>query len=342
MKLSIIVPVYNMAGDNKLNYCMDSLVNQTISDYEIIAVDDCSTDNSLKILNNYQARYPDKIKVIASKINKKQGGAKNLGLEIARGEWIGFIDSDDWIAYDMYEKLLTKASETNADMVGCDYHLTSEHSMKIGQIVHNNKIEQTGILNKEKYRLLLLDSGSLVVKIYKRDIILGVDSRFPENIFYEDNAIFHTWMLRAKRFEYIQEPLYYYLQHSNSTVHTITKELCNHRMIAGRVMMEEAKRLGYYEEYKEEIDSNFIKLFYVNTLFSLLQSKESGQCKFIRKLGKEMIETLPDFRGNKYYNNIVDKEERKLIDMHMKSTIYMYLYYKALWLYRNTRKKLGE
>ena len=223
MKLSVIVPVYNMASEEKLIWCLDSLVNQTISDYEIIAVDDCSTDNSLEILRDYEKRYPGKIHVIASPVNKKQGGAKNLGLDRAKGEWIGFIDSDDWITPDYYEKLLTLAEETGADMAGCDYHLTDEHSMKIGQVVHNNKKSQTGILTKEKYKSLILDSGSLVVKIYKRHIILDFPNRFPENIFYEDNAISNSWMLRAKHFEYLEEPLYYYYQHDTSTVHTITQ-----------------------------------------------------------------------------------------------------------------------
>ena len=213
MKLSIIVPVYNMAADGKLQFCLNSLVNQTITDYEIIAVDDCSTDNSLEILRSYEKKFPEKVRVIASPVNKKQGGAKNLGLSVAAGEWIGFIDSDDWVTADFYERLLKRAEETGADMVGCDYHLTDEHSMKIGQIVHNNKQSQTGELSKEKYRSLILDSGSLVVKIYRRHIILDYPNRFPENIFYEDNAISNSWMLRAKHFEYIEEPLYYYYQH---------------------------------------------------------------------------------------------------------------------------------
>ena len=207
MKLSVIVPVYNMAAQDKLSWCLESLVNQTLSDYEIIAVDDCSTDGSLAILREYEKKYPGKIQVIVSPVNKKQGGAKNLGLAAARGEWIGFIDSDDWVTHDFYEKLIRRGEETEADIVGCDYHLTGEHSMKIGQIVHNNKKSQTGILTKEKYRSLILDSGSLVVKIYRRHIILDFPNRFPENIFYEDNAISNSWMLRARRFEYLEEPL---------------------------------------------------------------------------------------------------------------------------------------
>lgn len=85
MKLSVIVPVFNMAADDKLKWCMDSLVGQTISDYEIIAVDDCSTDDSLSILQNYKKRYPGKVVVIASPDNRKQGGAKNPGTVCCKG-----------------------------------------------------------------------------------------------------------------------------------------------------------------------------------------------------------------------------------------------------------------
>lgn len=342
MKLSIIVPVFNMASDGKLEYCLESLVNQTVKDYEIIAVDDCSTDNSLEILRQYEAKYSDKFKVIASPVNKKQGGAKNLGLEIAKGEWIGFIDSDDWITKDYYEKLLKKAEETGADMVGCDYHLTGEHSMEIGQIVPNNKPEQTGILDKEKYRSLILDGGSLVVKIYKRGIIFDYPNRFPEGIFYEDNAISNSWMLRAKHFEYIQEPMYYYYQHNASTVHTITKKRCEDRMEAARIMVEEAKQFGFLEEYKDEIESSFTTLFYVNTLFSYMMGVKKQEFSFIKAMGEEMKKTFPDFRNNKYYLTRVHAEERKLIDMHMKSPLYFVIYYKLLWAYRNFRKKIGD
>lgn len=340
MKLSVIVPVYNMASDGKLKYCLDSLVSQTVSDYEIIAVDDCSTDDSLAVLRTYEAQYPDRFFVIASPENRKQGGAKNLGLEKARGEWIGFIDSDDWITPDFYERLLQKAQETGADMVGCDYNLTPEHSMKIGQVVHNNRPEQTGALNKEKYRSLILDSGSLVVKIYRRRIILDYPNRFPEHIFYEDNAIGNSWMLRATHFAYIPEPLYYYYQHDASTVHTITKKRCEDRMEAARVMIREAGQFGFLEEYYPEIESSFTTLFYVNTLFSYMAGVKKKEYGFVKALGREMRETFPGFMENKYYRERVHEEERRLIAMHMKSTIRFMLYYKALWMYRDFRKKI--
>lgn len=340
MKLSIIVPVYNMAADGKLEYCLDSLVNQTISDYEILAVDDCSTDNSIEVLRAYEEKYPEKFIVIASPENRKQGGAKNLGLLKAQGDFIGFIDSDDWVTPDYYEKLINRAEETGADIVGCDYHLTYEHSMEIGQVVHNNKESQTGVLMKDKYRSLILDGGSLVVKIYRRHIIYDYPNRFPEGIFYEDNAIRNSWILRAKRFEYIKEPMYYYYQHNTSTVHTITEQRCRDRMEAARVMVREAKEFGFLEEYYPEIESSFTTLFYVNTLFSYMAGVKKKNYRFVKALGKEMKETFPGFQNNQYYQERVHAEERKLIGMHMKSTMYFMLYYKVLWAYRNFRKKL--
>lgn len=339
MKLSIIVPVYNMASDGKLEYCLDSLVGQTIQDYEIIAVDDCSTDQSLAILQEYEKRYPEKCRVVHSQTNRKQGGAKNIGMSLARGEWIGFIDSDDWITPDFYERLIARGEETGADMVGCDYHLTDEHSDRIGQIVHNNKPEQTGVLDHDKYRSLILDSGSLVVKVYRREIVIDHPSRFPEGIFYEDNALGNSWMLRAKHFEYIEEPLYAYYQHDSSTVHTISVKRCEDRMEAGRIMLREAREYGYLEEYLPEIEYTFASLFYVNTLFTYMQGVRPVRLQFIRRLGREMQEHFPHFRENPYYLERVNAEEKKLISMQLRSSGFFVLYYRLLWGYRNMRKR---
>lgn len=339
MKLSIIVPVYNMVSDGKLEYCLNSLINQTIEDYEIIAVDDCSTDDSYTVLKDYERRFPNKFHAVHSDENRRQGGAKNIGMSLAKGKWIGFIDSDDWITPDFYERLICKGEETGADMVGCDYCLTDRHSMEIGQIVHNNKKEQTGILDEEKYRSLLIDGGSLVVKVYRREIVIDHPSRFPEGIFYEDNALSNSWMLRAKHFEYIEEPLYYYYQHNTSTVHTITQERCEDRMEAGRIMLTEAKKYGYLKQYHAEIEFSYTILFYVNTLFSYMQGVKPVKYGFIKKLGAEMKQNFPNFQENIYYQERVHEEEKKLVGLQMKSTLWFILYYKILWTYRNIRKK---
>ena len=155
-----------MAGDNKLRFCMDSLTSQHLEDYEIIAVDDCSTDNSLEILREYEDKYPGLVKVIHSEINKHQGGAKNLGIREASGDWIGFIDADDWIDPDMYRLMLEKADTTGADMVGCDLTLVSEHTYQVSDNVEKNgNPSMSGVLDHDKKKQLILDGGRLVVKI---------------------------------------------------------------------------------------------------------------------------------------------------------------------------------
>lgn len=339
MKLSIIVPVYNMAGEDKLVYCLESLLKQTVSDYEIVCVDDCSSDESPRILKDYERRFPEKIKVILCTENHKQGAAKNRGIKEAKGEWIGFIDSDDWIAPDMYEKLIERAENTGADVVGCDYSLVTEHTYKVGKICENSRDNQVGTLDTDKKKSLILDGGSLCVKIYRRERIVNDKLWFPEDIFYEDNAIGNSYLVGAKHFEYVKEPLYYYYQHSSSTVHTVTKQRCENRLEASRFMLKEAKDKGYYEELKEEIDYKFIMLFYLNTVFSYVREGKHVNLSFVKEIGRELEKTLPDFRNNKYYVERINEEEKRMVNLQIKNTLLFFIYYKALWLYRNLRRK---
>lgn len=337
MKLSIIVPVYNMVADGKLDFCMQSLLNQTIEDYEIIAVDDKSTDSSLEVLKAWKEKFPEKIKVIASPENRRQGGAKNLGLAVAAGMWIGFVDSDDWVAPDMYEKLLNKADQTGADIVSCDYTLVQERTMDQGKYRHNNSLEQTGVWDIDKRKKMILAPGSMVIKIYHRDIFFQNEIWFPERIFYEDNAIAAITMLYAKKFERVEEALYYYYQHSTSTVHVISEHRCRDRMKASKIYMEECQKRGFYETYKAEIDYKFFELFYKNTLFSYMQGCKKRKLSFVREIKRELLERVPDFLENQYYLQYTDTENKKLIRMHMKSDIYFYVYYQLLQLYRRVR-----
>ena len=118
MKLSIIVPVYKV--EEYLGECVDSLLSQTIDDYEIILVDDGSPDNSGKIADEYAAANPNMIRVLHID-NGGQGRARNFALDIANGDFVGFVDSDDWVTHDMYEKMYARAAETGADVVVCDF-----------------------------------------------------------------------------------------------------------------------------------------------------------------------------------------------------------------------------
>ncbi|MBO4980599.1 MAG: glycosyltransferase family 2 protein [Lachnospiraceae bacterium] len=342
MKLSIIVPVYNMAAEGKLKFCMDSLVGQTLPDhdYEILAVDDASTDNSLEILREYERKYPGKVKVIHYPVNKRQGGAKNEGLKVASGEWIGFIDSDDWVTPDYYEKLLKKAEETGADLVGCDYNLVTEHTFAVGKAVANNSADQTGVLDKEKHKKLLMRPGSMVIKIYRHRVIRDNHLDFPEGIFYEDNCAGPLWSLYFTHFEKIDEPMYYYYQHQVSTVHHITEEKCRDRMRAAELFYEECRKRGFLEEYHAEIEYRFAELYYVITLFSYLSGVRHPRLGFVKELRRGVEECFPKFADNPYYREKTGAEEQKLIALQAKTDLGFFWYYRLkqlIWKWKRRK-----
>lgn len=339
MKVSIIVPVYNMEKDDKLKFCLDSLLEQTIDDYEIIAVDDASSDASPAILKQYEKEYPQKIRTILKTENGRQGSAKNDGLRIAEGEWISFIDSDDWVAPDFYEKLLKKAVETGADVVGCNYSIVYEHTFKVGYIVDNNNISQAGVLDAEKHKNLFNHFGSMVVKIYRRNVIKENDLSFPDGIFYEDNCAGPLWSTYFSHFEFVDEALYYYFQNSESTVHNININRLYDRMTACEILLEEMKNRNKYEMYKDELEYVFTITYFKNTLFSYMLSKHQKGIAFVRELKRKMLGYFPDFTQGKYYE-IPDAEEKRMIDLLMRNTFVFYVYYSALWMYRRKIRKV--
>ena len=340
MKLSIIVPVYNMAAEGKLEYCLDSLLCQTLKDeYEIIAVDDASTDNSLQILREYEKKNPSVIRVISYPDNRHQGGAKNEGIKASRGEWIGFVDSDDWISPVYYEKMIRRGEETGADIVGCCYSLVYEHTMKVGKTVRPDLSDITGDLTPEKRKKYLNNLSSMVTKVYRASLIKDNNLSFPENIFYEDNAAGPVWAMYYKHFEYIDEPLYYYYQHDSSTVHTITERRCFDRLEAGEMMLSEMKKRGFLEEYREEIENIFTTVYFTNTVFSYMRMKKGKKYSVIKHIKKRMLEEFPGFRSNKFYGRFMDDEQKSYTDLMMKNSFLFFIKYSLLWKYREMAGK---
>ena len=339
MNLSIIVPVYNMASDGKLNFCLDSLLNQTYKgEYEIIAVDDASTDDSLSVLREYESKHPGMFKVIESRVNRHQGGARNLGIAEASGEWISFIDSDDWVSPDFYEKLIGRALETGADVVGCCYSLVSSQTFEVGEIARDEFKMASGEFTDERRRDFLNHLSSMVTKIYKSSLIKDNDLSFPEGIFYEDNAAFPIWAMYYKRFEYVDEPLYYYYQHDTSTVHTITASRCADRMEAAEFMLSEIKKRGFLDKYRPEIENIFTTVYFVNTLFSYMRMPHGRKYSVVRTLRKRMLEEFPDFRKNEFYGRYMDDEQKKYVDILMANSFSFYVRYTLLWMYRDLKK----
>lgn len=343
MRLSIIVPVYNMMGEGKLEYCINSLLNQNLpkEDYEIICVDDASTDDSLSLLRKFEKDNPGRIRVVSYPDNRRQGGARNAGIKeafrdiSALPEFIGFMDADDFAHPDMFFFLLRKADDTGADCVGCQYNLTGEHSLKVGKVINVNTPEQTGTATKETRKNLMRRPGSMVIKIYKSEVIRENNLWFPEHTFYEDNAAAPLWMMCFSHFELVDKPLYYYFQNDESTVHVVNMNRLRDRMRMGTLFMDEAAAKGYADLYADEVESHFTLTYYVNTLFSYVQTSKKLKLPFLRELASEMKARVPEFRKNPYYTEITNPEQRKLIDKHMRNVFLFALYYRALRTYRN-------
>ncbi len=217
-KVSIIVPVYN--SEKFLDKCLNSLMAQTLKEIEIICVNDGSTDNSLKILQNY-AQKDERVKIISQE-NKGLSAARNTALKTAIGKYIGFLDSDDFFASDFLEKLYFSAEKENADVA-------------VSNIIRINKEKKENMLiyDKEKiaektddiFKLLTIPKNCYVCnRIYRRDFILNNCLYFKEGVVFED-IIWSTVMAsKAKKAVSVIGANYYYVYNENSIVATTEKD----------------------------------------------------------------------------------------------------------------------
>ena len=232
--ISVIVPVYNV--EPYLHKCLDSIINQTYSDLEILVVDDGSTDRSGEICDEY-VKQDERIQVFHTE-NKGLSAARNLGLGRATGDWVGFVDSDDWIEPDMYELLLKRAIETEADVVECSFCMVYPKQMII------KKKEELDITGDDCIRALLQEKISGVVwnKLWNRDCF--IHQRFPVGRIYEDIATVYLILYNIKRISIISAIKYSYLVRDESLSRKIDIE----------------NLIGYWRSHKERFD--FLKCKY--------------------------------------------------------------------------------
>ena len=221
-KVSVIVPVYN--SEKYISKCLNSLVTQTLDDIEIIIVDDYSTDNSLQIIEYYQEIYPKKIKVIENKVNSGAATARNIGLEHATGEYIGFVDSDDYVLPKMYERLVDSIEETSANIAktglkmlwgGLDLSKLRNHKDEI--------INERIIIPKENTSFLILEAPGVTTKLFRRNIL---DNRkFKDGLKWEDYPFTIPLLASADKVASTMEKDYMYNMHINNTTMTDARKL---------------------------------------------------------------------------------------------------------------------
>lgn len=242
-KVSVIVPVYN--ATQTLGATLGNLVHQSLQEIEIILINDASTDDSLTILNQCKLMFPDIVKVIDSPVNGGPGGAKNLGLQIAAGEYIGFCDSDDLVDPSMYEKLYTYAVQNDLDIVECGYLNEETQAARL-----NTADEDCGILDNNKRANLIAGGGYFWSKLFRRTLFNNPDTFFRKNAILEDHETLMELFLNAKSIGTIKEVLYLYKANPNSAskipdpkkyiVNSTAAIVAIHDRICSRVISDES------------------------------------------------------------------------------------------------------
>ena len=307
--VSVIIPVYN--SETYIDKCLQSLINQTLSGIEIILVDDASTDGSLETLRNYERQFPGKISVIHSTVNQRQGGARNLGIEKAKGEYIGFVDSDDWVAPEMYELLYYEAIKNDSDVCYCRRQQISEN----GNIDSDDAAYffPVGEVTDEKRKQMLVRHLTFVQRyIYKRSLFVEHNIRFPEKLYYEDILIDPLIIPIITHISAVNQPLYNYFIHSGSTVTTINDTKYRDKFTVGQLIMDEYKKRGLYEKYRNEINYLYFRKGYIHSAMNYIINSKLPQKKILTALKKELLEVDRTYRTNPYYKSrkalaVVDK-----------------------------------
>lgn len=317
--ISIIVPVYNV--EKYLKKCVDSIVNQTYKNLEIILVDDGATDNSGKICDEL-VELDNRIKVY----HKKNGGlsdARNYGVERATGDYIGFVDSDDYIDVEMYEKLYEAIKKENVDVAECNLKIVYPEKT---ELFTDEKYYQ--ICNKQEYleEYLKIEKifGSACVRLTKADIAKKL--KFPVGKLYEDTYYAYDLISIVDKYVIMDNPYYNYLMRENS----ITNAKFNPRIF---------DLIEIVEKFHTNVYKNYPSL------------KEAADCRkmyaYFSVLNSILLEE--DFKNNSFYKQIIDyfKEEymkllrNKYITRNRKLSILLIkfsinLYRKVLLRYKNT------
>lgn len=288
MKISVIIPVYN--SSKYLRKCLDSVVNQSLKDIEIIIINDGSTDDSKSIIEEYQNNYSNIIFI--NQENKGIGKSRNIGIEKASGEYITFVDSDDYIKEDMLEVYYEYARKYNLDLVIGSY---IKKNNKKEVVFENNKFK-TGNVKTTPQILYLIEYGPCA-KLYNRHMLINNSIYFDEEKKYEDMPFVSKVLLKSKLIGQILKPYYYYVIHEYSETTTMDEKVFD--------ILDVLKEIKEY--YKGEFylrdELNYVIIDKV-TNYMLQQRVQKN-----KKIRKEFIDAgyiflndnIKNWKKNKYY-----------------------------------------
>ena len=294
-KVSIIVPVYNT--EKYLEKCLDSLINQTLKDIEIIVVNDGSTDNTQDIIDKYAKKYPKMIKSFVKK-NGGPGDARNYGLKHANGEYIAFIDSDDYANPTMYEKLYKKANDGNFDLTVCDVKYIYPDKTKI---VSSN-ISQDLKCKKEIKKLMLNIYPVVWNTLYKKDIFKKIT--FKKNVWFEDVEFLYRVFPYIDSIGVVNEALINYVQREGAITSTFDKRLQDY-IDNWNGIVDFYKKNNFYDDYYRELEYCYVRYLYCTFVKQASNFTKKDYKAAVTIARENVYKYFPKYRHNlNFYKNL--------------------------------------
>ncbi|NWQ39168.1 glycosyltransferase [Bacillus sp. EB106-08-02-XG196] len=302
-KISVIIPVYNV--ENYLHRCVDSVLNQTFQDFEIILINDGSKDSSGEICDDY-AKQDKRIKVIHKK-NARVSAARNDGIKMAKGKYLSFIDSDDWIEPPMYQEMFNKAEDLDLDFIMCDYKKKSnDYEDKRSQPIRGGYYSKDDIKNELFNCLIMFEDIEFPPTIsnwlclFNLEFLKNNSLYYDEDIHYsEDSILGSKIMFHATSFYYLKGHYYYnYFYNPNSTTNTYNEKKWNaYLKINGRMEKYFGKVVEF--DFSRQIQINML-YFTLNALGQIKYSEvdEKKRIDMIKRImyHPKVTETLKDFK----------------------------------------------
>ncbi|MDO4379189.1 MAG: glycosyltransferase [Erysipelotrichia bacterium] len=289
VKVSVIVPVYNV--EEYLERCLLSLVNQSLQDMEIIVVNDGSPDNSQTIIEKFAAKY----KNIKSYI-KENGGlsdARNYGIKKAVGEYIAFVDSDDYVSEQMYEQMYQKAKERDFDLVVCD--LNYIYPDKIVPAYSKVARDTTDIK-----KCMLNIYPAVWNKIFKRELFLdGIE--FKKDVWFEDVEFIYRLLPRVKSIGTVHKNFVQYVQRKGSITDTVNRKIYDY-IDNWNGIVEYYQFNDLYNEFKNELEYTYVRYIYATFIKQACSYDYSDYLEAVTSAITNVERHFPNYRKNRYFH----------------------------------------
>lgn len=302
--ISVIIPCFNV--ELYVDRCLNTITSQTIGidALEIICIDDASIDSTWNHLQKWEQKYPDNITLVRCDVNSRQGTARNIGLQYASADWIAFIDADDWIELDYFEKLYRITQQGECDIVVCQSERDSSDSLTFFKDKATDKEDRFMLIDTVEKRRLFIYLQSIGYsawgKLIRKNILTDNQIFFPDNLAYEDccwGSLLHFYV---SRIYFVEEKLYHYFVNNKSTV--LKKDANYHTdfLTVHYIKWNEWECRGLLDDYREELEYEFISSCYLGFLKIIFLRYTEPSYSLYLLLKEITLKRIPDYRQNKY------------------------------------------